>query len=126
MSFKNQTKAVIFIGFTLVASFVHAQRIATIRLHRTTTMLRIARTARQATRLDSAPSEEFTIGSGLSNDHMNVGTDACNGISASLGVLERYVGNVEPEAGNLTNYQVNNGYATFLRVQKKVRAGTTC
>ena len=25
---------------------------------------------------------------------MNVGTDACNGISASLGVLERYVGNV--------------------------------
>ena len=61
--------------------------------------------------LDSAPSEEFTIGSGLSNDHMNVGTDACNGISASLGVLERYVGNVAPEAGNLSNYQVNNGYA---------------
>ena len=25
MSFKNQTKAVLFIGFTLVASFVHAQ-----------------------------------------------------------------------------------------------------
>ena len=34
-----------------------------------------------------------------------------NGITASLGVLERYVGNVEPEAGNLTNYQVNNGFA---------------
>ena len=61
--------------------------------------------------MDSSPSEEFTIGSGLSNDHMNVGLDACNGISASLGVLERYVGNVEPEAGNLTNYQVNNGFA---------------
>ena len=42
---------------------------------------------------------------------MNVGIDACNGITASLGVLERFVGNVEPQAGNLTNYQVNNGYA---------------
>ena len=61
--------------------------------------------------LNSSPEEEFTIGSGLSNDHMNVGIDACNGITASLGVLERYVGNVEPQAGNLTNYQVNNGYA---------------
>ena len=57
------------------------------------------------------PEEEFTIGSGLSNDHMNVGVDACNGITASLGVLERYADNVEPEAGNLTNYQVNNGFA---------------
>ena len=70
--------------------------------------------------LDSSPSEEFTIGSGLSNDHMNVGLDACNGISASLGVLERYVGNVEPEAGNLTNYQVNNGFAD---VPEGVEAG---
>ena len=61
--------------------------------------------------LNSSPEEEFTIGSGLSNDHMNVGIDACNGITASLGVLERFVGNVEPQAGNLTNYQVNNGFA---------------
>ena len=60
---------------------------------------------------DSSPSEEFTIGSGLSNDHMNVGIDPCNGITASLGVLERYVGNVEPQAGNLSNYQVNTGFA---------------
>ena len=71
--------------------------------------------------LNSSPEEEeFTIGSGLSNDHMNVGVDACNGITASLGVLERYVGNVEPEAGNLTNYQVNNGFAD---VPEGVEAG---
>ena len=61
--------------------------------------------------LNSSPEEGITIGSGLSNNHMNVGTDACNGITASLGVVERYVGNVEPQSGNLTNYQVNNGYA---------------
>ena len=46
--------------------------------------------------LNSSPEEEFTIGTGLSNDHMNVGVDACNGITVSLGVLERYVGNVSP------------------------------
>ena len=46
--------------------------------------------------LNSSPEEEFTIGSGLSNDHMNVGVDACNDITASL-IIERYVGNVEPE-----------------------------
>ena len=61
--------------------------------------------------LNSLPEEGITIGSGLSNNHMNVGIDACNGITASLGVVERYVGNVEPQSGNLTNYQVNNGYA---------------
>ena len=70
--------------------------------------------------LNSSPEEEFTIGTGLSNDHMNVGVDACNGITASLGVLERYVGNVEPEADNLTNYQVNNGFAD---VPEGVEAG---
>ena len=42
---------------------------------------------------------------------MNVGIDSCNGITASLGVVERFVGNVEPQAGKLSNYQVNNGYA---------------
>ena len=74
--------------------------------------------------LNSSPEEEFTIGSGLSNDHMNVGIDACNGITASLGVLERFVGNVEPQAGNLTNYQVNNGLRTC---QWRCRiVGTTC
>ena len=57
---------------------------------------------------------------------MNVGLDACNGISASLGVLERYVGNVAPEAGNLTNYQVNNGYADVPCGVQKVRVGTIC
>ena len=70
--------------------------------------------------LNSSPEEEFTIGSGLANDHMNVGIDACNGITASLGVLERYVGNVEPDAGDLTNYQVNNGFAD---VPEGVEAG---
>ena len=111
MSFKNQTKAVIFIGFTLVASFVHAQGDCNDPFASNFNAAEDCTYCTPSNALDSAPSEEFTIGSGLSNDHMNVGTDACNGISASLGVLERYVGNVSPEAGNLSNYQVNNGYA---------------
>ena len=86
----------------------------------------LARTATATNDLNSSPEEEFTIGSGLSNDHMNVGIDACNGITASLGVLERYVGNVEPEAGNLTNYQVNNGFVDVPAAWRLVPAGTTC
>ena len=126
MSFKNQTKAVIFIGFTLVASFVHAQGDCNDPFASNFNAAEDCTYCTPSNALDSAPSEEFTIGSGLSNDHMNVGTDACNGISASLGVLERYVGNVAPEAGNLSNYQVNNGYADVPAGAEEGRAGTTC
>lgn len=61
--------------------------------------------------LNSSTEEQFALGSGLSNVHMNVGIDVCNGITSSLGVVERYVGNVEPQIDNLTNYLVNSGYA---------------
>ena len=48
-------------------------------------------------------------------------SDVCNGITASLGVLERFVGNVEPQASDTTNYQVNNGYADVPEGAEAVR-----
>ena len=87
MSFKNQTKAVIFIGFILAASFVHAQGDCNDPFASNFNAVGDCTYCTPDNALDSSPSEEFTIGSGLSNDHMNVGIDVCNGISASLGVL---------------------------------------
>ena len=72
----------------------------------------------------TAPSEEYDWFN-LSNDHMNVGTDACNGISASLGVLERYVGNAAPEAGNLSNYREQRLRGRSCGAEEGAR-GTTC
>ena len=111
MSFKNQTQRLLCMGLVMASSFIQAQGQCWDPFASNFEGSRDCTYCTPSNALDSSPSEEFAIGSGLSNDHMNVGLDACNGISASLGVLERYVGNVAPEAGNLTNYQVNNGYA---------------
>ena len=83
----------------------------------TTTRARV-HVLRQHQQPNSSPEEEFDW-FGLSNDHMDVGVDACNNITASLGVLEPTWARVEPEQ-TTTNYQVNNGFAD---VPEGVEAG---
>ncbi|MGB2157549.1 MAG: hypothetical protein ACPHX0_03690, partial [Flavobacteriales bacterium] len=120
MAFSFQTKRLILTGLALGFSSLYAQTNCDDPLASNFNAAGACTYCDSSNELNSSPEEEFTIGSGLSNDHMNVGIDACNGITASLGVLERYVGNVEPEAGNLANYQVNNGFAD---VPEGVEAG---
>jgi len=111
MTFSFQTKRLILIGLALGVGSLHAQTNCDDPLASNFEGAGSCTYCTSTNALNSSPEEGITIGSGLSNDHMNVGTDACNGITASLGVVERFEDNVEPQAGNLTNYQVNNGYA---------------
>ena len=55
--------------------------------------------------------DPIVIGTGISNEHMHVATDTCNGLSLSLGALERYVGSLVPESGDPTRYRVETGYS---------------
>ena len=111
MSFSFQTKRLILIGLALGVGSLWAQTNCDDPFASNYQGAGDCTYCISSNELNSSPDEEITIGAGLSNDHMNVGIDACNGISASLGVVLRYTGNVEPQASDLTNYQVNNGFA---------------
>ena len=110
MSFSFQTKRLILIGLTLGVGSLWAQTNCDDQFASNYQEAGNCTYCVSSNEFNSSPVEEITIGSGLSNDHMNVGEDTCNGISASLGVVLRYEGNVEPESDDLTNYLVNNGY----------------
>ena len=110
MSFSFQTKRLMLIGLALGVGSLWAQTNCDDQFASNYQEAGDCTYCVSSNEFNSSPAEEITIGTGLSNDHMNVGIDACNGISASLGVVLRYAGSVEPESGNLTNYQVNNGY----------------
>ena len=101
MTFSFQTKRLILIGLALGVGSLHAQTNCDDPFASNFEEAGACTYCESVNQLNSSPEEEFTIGSGLSNDHMNVGIDACNGITASLGVLERYVGNVEPQSREL-------------------------
>ena len=55
--------------------------------------------------------DPMVIGTGIDNSHMHVSEDSCNGISLSLGVLERFVGNLAPEETDPTLYVIGTGLA---------------
>ena len=55
--------------------------------------------------------DPMVFGTGIGNTHMHVSEDSCNVISLSLGVLERYVGNLAPEGDDPTNYVIGTGLA---------------
>lgn len=60
---------------------------------------------------DAPAPDPIYIGSGISNEHMHVSSDTCNGLSLSLGALERFVGSIVPEATMPTRYRIETGYS---------------
>ena len=60
---------------------------------------------------NSTAPDPIVIGTGISNEHMHVSADTCNGLSLSLGALERYVGSIVPESNDLTRYRIETGYS---------------
>ena len=60
---------------------------------------------------DGTAPDPIVIGTGMTNEHMHVATDTCNGLSLSLGAWERYVGSLVPESDDLTRYRIETGYS---------------
>jgi hypothetical protein len=60
---------------------------------------------------NTAAPDPIFIGEGISNEHMHVSRDTCNGLSVSLGALERFVGSLVPEPTAPTSYRIETGYS---------------
>jgi len=59
--------------------------------------------------LNSTAPDPILIGSGIPNTNMAVATDTCNGISLSLGAIERFVGAIVPESDMPSRYRILTG-----------------